>query len=83
MSTMTQQPMKNFDPSSGGLKLTAREQSLLPLIVRGRTNAEIAAELGVGRETVKSYVDRLRKKLSVKTKTEIAVRALQLQLVQI
>lgn len=63
------------------LKLTPRERSILPLLVRGLTNAVIAKELGVGTETVKSYIDRLRMKLGAGTKTDIAVKALQLKLV--
>lgn len=61
--------------------LSERETSVLRLTVAGKTNAEIGEELGIGYETVKSYVNRLRTKLGVRTKTALAVFAVQNQLV--
>ncbi len=43
--------------------LSPRERQLLVRIADGRTNEEIAADLGVAVDTVKTTLMRLRKKL--------------------
>ena len=62
-------PYQPVDP------LTEREEEVLVLVARGRTNAEIAAELFVGLSTVKSHVASLMTKLNVRNRVEIAIWA--------
>ncbi|HMD32255.1 MAG TPA: response regulator transcription factor [Candidatus Acidoferrales bacterium] len=45
------------------LGLTRREQQLVPLIVRGLSNKEIAARLNVSEQTVKNHVHRILHKV--------------------
>jgi DNA-binding NarL/FixJ family response regulator len=45
--------------------LTRREQQLIPLIGRGLTNKEIAMQLSLSEETVKSHVHRILRKVGV------------------
>src|SRR6201987_1605361 len=45
--------------------LTRREQQLIPLIGRGLTNKEIATQLNLSEETVKSHVHRILRKVGV------------------
>ncbi len=52
--------------------LSPQELKVVKLIVRGYKNREIAEIMGLGRETVRTYVARVRKKLGVHSKTEIA-----------
>lgn len=59
------------------LKLTERELDVLRGIADGLTNAQIGQRLDVSYETVKSYINRLRTKLGVRTKTAIAVYAVK------
>jgi DNA-binding NarL/FixJ family response regulator len=54
--------------------LTSREWQVLDLMAKGRSTAEIAAELFVSKTTVRRHVGSILKKLSVKTRAE-AVRA--------
>jgi DNA-binding NarL/FixJ family response regulator len=51
--------------------LTAREADVLALLQRGRSNAEIALELSVGIETVRTHARRVYRKLGVKTRREL------------
>lgn len=50
--------------------LTAREQEILQLLSRGKFYKEIAAELGISIETVKSHCHNIYKKLHVASRTE-------------
>ena len=53
---------------------------MLALIAQGLTNAEIARELYLSVETVKTYVKRLYAKLEVHNRAQAAVAASNLQL---
>jgi DNA-binding CsgD family transcriptional regulator len=52
--------------------LTAREFAVARLIAEGRTNAEIAAELGIAPKTASSHVEHILAKLGVSRRAEIA-----------
>ena len=52
--------------------LSIRELEVVRLIVKGKKYREIAVDLQLGYETVKTYAARIRKKLNVHSKTEIA-----------
>ncbi len=59
------------------IKLTPRESDVVKLIVKGLRYKEIADDLGLSYETVNTYVGRIRRKLSVSSKTEIALWAVR------
>jgi DNA-binding CsgD family transcriptional regulator len=53
-------------------RLTRREHHTLRLMALGRTNQQIADELGISRETAKSHVARVNRKLEAANRTEAA-----------
>ncbi|WP_238580910.1 response regulator transcription factor [Streptomonospora alba] len=55
--------------------LTEREAATLRLLARGMSNAEIASELFVGVETVKTHVSAILAKLAVRDRTQAVVAA--------
>ncbi|KPV50573.1 hypothetical protein SE17_26135 [Kouleothrix aurantiaca] len=61
--------------------LSPQEQRVMRLLVAGRSNAEIAGELVVSPNTVKTHVKNIYRKLAVATRDELrtAVRELNLR----
>lgn len=58
-------------------RLTARELDVIAALVRGRSNKEIALELGLGLRTIESYVSAILNKLGVRSRTEATVFAIE------
>ncbi len=52
--------------------LTERQLEVLALVARGRTNSEIASELGIAFETVKKHVSEILGRLGVESREEAA-----------
>jgi DNA-binding NarL/FixJ family response regulator len=63
-----------FDPPRESL--TERENEILGQIVAGKGNREIASQLKLAEGTVKNYVSRILEKLDARSRTELAVKAL-------
>lgn len=64
-------PAKNEDHN-----LTPREKQILEQLAKGSLYKEIAWDLGIGFETVRSHIDNIYKKLHVRTRTEAVVKFL-------
>jgi two-component system NarL family response regulator len=58
-------------------ELSARELDVLRLIVKGKSNKQIAADLGVAEGTVKIHINNMLNKLGVSDRTQAATFALQ------
>jgi DNA-binding NarL/FixJ family response regulator len=61
----------------GGNDLTGRELEVLEQVVRGKSNKEIAAALGISEATVKSHINNILSKMGVTDRTQAATTALQ------
>lgn len=60
-----------------GTDLSSREREVLSLLVRGRSNREIAQELRIKEATVKSHVSVILMRLNVSDRTQAVIAALQ------
>jgi two-component system NarL family response regulator len=58
-------------------KLTPREHEIVRAVVRGRTNREIAFEMGISEQTVKNQLTVVFQKLHVKSRLELALYAMR------
>lgn len=72
------QPFKVNDRALESLRISGREREVLELLAAGRSNKEIARQLGVSPNTVKTHIGNLFEKLSVRRRTEAILRARQL-----
>lgn len=63
--------------------LSLREREVLSLLARGRTNKEIAADLGISVATVKCHVSVILMRLQAADRTQAVVTALQRGLVHL
>jgi DNA-binding NarL/FixJ family response regulator len=69
------EPGNGLEPGPRVVELSDRESEVLALIALGLTNAEIADELYLSIETVKTYVKRLYAKLGVHNRAQAALAA--------
>lgn len=65
-------------PALESLGISAREREVLELLAAGRSNKEIARQLDVSPNTVKTHVGKLFGKLAVRRRTQAISRARQL-----
>lgn len=64
----------------GSDALTGREREVTGLVVKGLTNREIATELVLAEKTVEHHVSRILLKLDLRSRTQLAARAVRLGL---
>jgi DNA-binding NarL/FixJ family response regulator len=64
-------------PEKGEVALTERELAVLRLVARGATNPQIAEELYISINTVKSHLKNILSKLQLENRTQVATYAMQ------
>jgi predicted ATPase/DNA-binding CsgD family transcriptional regulator len=69
------------DGADGLARLSPRERELVTLVARGRTDAQIAAELYITVRTVSSHLDRVRDKTGCRRRADLTRLALRAGLV--
>jgi two-component system, NarL family, response regulator LiaR len=72
-------PVKGERSRVDGPELTVREQEVLALLALGLSNAEIAHELFLSVDTIKTHVRRVFNKLGVNNRTQAAMRVVTAQ----
>ena len=68
-------------PRNVGLDLTDRERQVLPLLVKGLNNGEIARKMMISQSTVRFHVSNILSKLGAHSRTEAAALAIKYNLV--
>jgi DNA-binding NarL/FixJ family response regulator len=66
------EPAERFDYLAEADILTAREAEVMQLLQEGMTNAQIAHELSIGLETVRTHARNIYRKLGIKTRRDLA-----------
>jgi two-component system response regulator DegU len=72
---LRQMGQPGYEPSPDSL--TATEIKVMSLLGKGKSNKEIAAELGCSVKTVKNHLNSIFQKLSVNNRTEAVVKAME------
>lgn len=68
-------PKASSDSEIGSRELSCRERQIVMLVREAKANKEIAAELCLTEGTIKEYLHHIFRKLGVKNRTELALRA--------
>jgi len=75
------QEMRRSRDRDEGDALSKREVEVLSALARGRSNKEIAKDMSIGEETVKTHVSNILSKLHLADRTQAAIYGLQKRLV--
>jgi DNA-binding CsgD family transcriptional regulator len=70
------------ESANDGLALTTRERQVVSLLAQGRTNRQIAADLVIAPSTAERHVSNILEKLSLGSRTEVAVWAVEHRMAQ-
>ena len=82
ITEFARRPAPSSRPAAALRALTPRETEVMTLIAGGLSNAEIAAELVLGEQTVKTHVGRILSKLSLRDRAQAVVLAYESGLVR-
>ena len=75
-------PINNISGRNTGIKLlTTRQSQVLDLIAQGKSNKQIAYEMGVSESTVKLHINALLRSLHVNNRTQAVITAQKIGLI--
>lgn len=77
LADLIQAATQVMGPATARVELSARERQVLAYIARGFTHQQTATRMGVSTATVNTYVVRIRAKLRLGNKAELALAALR------
>jgi len=69
--------MRRLEDRTPNSDLSPREREVLSLMAQGKTNKEIASDLGITEATVKCHVSVILLRLDVTDRTQAVITALQ------
>lgn len=70
-------------PPAKGVTLTAREEDVLTLVVKGYSYQEIASSMSLSIHTITSHIQHIYRKLAVRSRGEAVFEAIQMGLIDI
>jgi DNA-binding NarL/FixJ family response regulator len=65
---------KTWDEVAAALKLSARQKSMVALLLRGKQDKQISHDLGIKLPTITSYFNRIFHKVGVRNRMELLLR---------
>ncbi len=71
MAGMNAHSVSGRSEKGNNLQLTPRELDIVSLLVRGKSNAEIAAGFNLSERTVYAHITRIKQKLDVANRSEL------------
>lgn len=75
-------PLNNLSGRNTGIKtLTTRQSQVLDLIAQGKSNKQIAYDMGVSESTVKLHINALLRSLHVSNRTQAVITAQKIGLI--
>lgn len=75
-------PLNNISGHNSGIKtLTNRQSQVLDLIAQGKSNKQIAYDMGVSESTVKLHINALLRSLHVNNRTQAVITAQKIGLI--
>ena len=75
-------PLNNISGRNTGVKtLTNRQSQVLDLIAQGKSNKQIAYDMGVSESTVKLHINALLRSLHVNNRTQAVITAQKIGLI--
>jgi DNA-binding NarL/FixJ family response regulator len=80
LQDLAREPQPAAPPPTPVPKLTQREQEVLALVARGKSNKEIASALAIAENTVKNHLKNILEKLHLENRVQAATFALRREL---
>lgn len=80
---LSEELARRLDERQAEPEITPRELEILALVAQGNANKAIAAQLGIGEDTVKQHVSRILAKLRVQDRAQATAEAIRRGLVRV
>jgi DNA-binding NarL/FixJ family response regulator len=80
---LSEELVRRLDERQAEPEITPRELEILALVAQGNANKAIAAQLGIGEDTVKQHVSRILAKLKVQDRAQATAEAIRRGLVRV
>ncbi len=80
---LSEEIARRLDERQAEPEITPRELEILALVAQGNANKAIAAQLGIGEDTVKQHVSRILAKLRVQDRAQATAEAIRRGLVRV